>query len=331
MLRNSIFASIIAAAISVTPAFAESITVQSWGTTWETGLNDIASSFTKETGIEVIPLSQASSTEGLVKLQGMRDNPQIDVWFTTASVAARAETDNKLFSKIDPAALKNAGGLINGARTDYWVAAYYYPLSIVYRPDLVSEPIKEWADLWDPKFKNKLALPSIEMYQARMLLVSALINKGDVDHIDSGFDKLKELAPNAAMWYPSDSDARRAIATGEAVAVVGPPLYAQMLKDDGLPAAIVSPTPSPVMFDVMMLLNTPRKEAAQKFIDYVIGVKSQEIFSKLYEAPVNVKAEPAPEFAKVLPAEKNQVVFDERKINSQINSWTERFHGEVAK
>ena len=260
----------------------------------------------------------------------MRDNPEIDVWFTTASVAARAETDTKLFSKINRSALQNASDLINGAINDYWVAAYYYPLSIVYRPDLVKEPIKDWADLWDPRFKNKLAIPTIEMYQARMLLVSALINGGGIDQVGPGFDKLKKLAPNVAMWYPSDSDARRAVATGEAVAVVGPPLYAQMLKDDGLPAVIVSPAPSPVMFDVMMLVNTPRKAAAQKFIDYVVGAQSQEIFSKVYEAPVNVKAKAVPELQQALPEQKDQVVFDEKKINAEINTWSERFHGEVA-
>lgn len=314
------------------PAAAEEITVQAWGSTWDMGLRAIADAFTAETGITVVSVPQASSTEGLVKLQGMKPTPTIDVWFTTASVAARAEKDTELFSPIDPASITNGPHLIKGAETNFWVAAYYYPMSIVYRPDMVDAPITGWKDLWDPKFANQLAVPPMEMYQARMLLVASLINGGGIDDVEPGFAALKQLSPNVATWYQSDSDGRKALAMGEASVLVAPPALAKAVADDGVEVKIVSPNPTPVMFDVMMLVNTPKKEAGAKFIDYVVSAKSQALLAvEQNVGPVNNAAEPPKDVVEAMPIEADQVTFDEEKINANVAAWTERFTAEVVK
>jgi putative spermidine/putrescine transport system substrate-binding protein len=322
-------ATALAATFTLTPAHAESIAVQSWGVTWDMGLRTIADNFTKDTGIEVVAVPQSTSTEGLVKLQAMKDSPTIDVWFTTASVAARAKQDHDLFLALDKAKLTNAPELIGGALEEYWAAAYYYPLSIIYRPDMVSSPITGWKDLWDSKFKGQIAAPSIDIYQARLLLVSALINGGSVDNIDPGFKGLQDFAPNVATWYKSDSDARKALSMGEVSVLIGPPILARAVSDDGVAVKVLSPNPTPVMFDVMMLVNTPKQEASQKFIDYVLSPESQAIFAEGSEGPVNTAAKMAPDVAEAMPKQEDQVSFDEAKINAQIEEWTTRFTSEV--
>ncbi len=323
--------SLIAAIMMAGPAFAQdSITVQSWGFTWDMGLRAVADKFTEETGIEVVAVPQSSSTEGLVKLQGMKANPTIDVWFTTASVAARAETDAELFAPIDAAALTNVPDLIPGAYTASWVAAYYYPISIIYRTDMVDPPIATWSDLWDERFKSTLAVPPIETYQARFLMIASLINGGSIDNVDPGFAALKALKPNVATWYQSDSDGRKALAMGEVSVLVAPPGLAKGLVDDGVEVNIVSPDPTPVMFDVMMLVNTPRKYLGQKFIDYVIAAQSQTMLAGGQDAaPVNTKAETSPDLIAAMPMAEYQVTFDEKKINAGVPGWTERFTAEV--
>jgi spermidine/putrescine-binding protein len=324
-----------AAAISFTmaPVYAgsQSITVKSWGVTWDMGLRTIADNFTKATGIEVVAVPQATSTEGLVKLQAMKAKPSIDVWFTTASVAARAEQDHELFLPLDKAKLKNAPDLIEGALEQYWAAAYYYPLSIIYRPDMVGTPITGWKDLWAEKFKGQIAAPAIDMYQARLLLVSSLINHGNVNNIDPGFKGLEALAPNVATWYRSDSDARKAISMGEVSVLVAPPILAKAVADDGVTVKTISPAPSPVMFDVMMLVNTPKHDAAEKFIDYVLSPDSQAILAKSGEGSVNTHAELSADIVAVMPRPADQVAFDEHKINANIEAWTTRFTNQVVR
>ena len=151
-----------AMALAVTAAQAQNqITIQIWGTTWQSVMQSLAGEFEKQSGIKVLAVTQASSGEGLVRLQNMRDAPTIDVYFTTSSVAERAVTDRKLFLPLPKAAMPNLGNLIPGASAESWAAAYYYPVSIIWRPDLVREPIKSWNDLWDPRFKNQLILPDV--------------------------------------------------------------------------------------------------------------------------------------------------------------------------
>lgn len=327
---SAIALTVATAAFAAAPARAESITVESWGTTWDMGLRTIADNFTKATGIEVVSIPQASSTEALVKLQAMAAKPSIDVWFTTASVATRAEQDKKLFLPIDKAKLGNAPDLIAGAESEYWVAAYYYPLSIVYRPDMVSAPITGWKDLWATRFKGEIAAPAIDMYQARLLLIAATINGGSIDKIDPGFVGLKALAPNVATWYESDSDGRKALSMGDAAVLIAPPALAKAVSDDGVAVKIVSPPPTPVMFDTMMLVNTPKHDAGEKFIDFVLSPASQALLAKEQNVgPVNVNAKPPADVVAAMPKPADQVTFDEGKINANIAAWTDRFTNQV--
>lgn len=308
------------------------ITVQAWGTAWEQGLQQVATNFEKKTGIHVVPVTQSGSADGFARLQSMRDAPKIDVWFTTSSFAARVTTDEKMFSKIPDGQFTNLGSLVAGGKTNTWVAAYYYPLSIIYRPKLVKTKLDGWADLWKPEFKSALGIPEVQTYQARMLLLSALTHGGSIDNVEPGFVALKALKPNIAMFYGSDSDVRRALAQGEISAIVGPPSQAKPLRDDGVDVAVKTPKPAVMMFDVMALVNTPKKDMAAQFMDFVISEESQKIITTMFDmGPVNHKVSPSPQLATALPAEADQVTFDEAKINANVGAWNERFKAEIAR
>ena len=334
MSRTAFLTLACAALLGAAPALAadREVTVQAWGTAWEQGLQDVATNFEKKTGIHVVPVTQSGSADGFARLQSMRDAPKIDVWFTTASFAQRAASDEKLFVKIPKEKITNADQLIGGAESPTWIAAYYYPISVIYRSKLVKSPIAAWSDLWKPEFKQALGIPDVATYQGRMLLLSALTNGGGIDNVEPGFTALKALRPNIAMFYGSDSDVRRALAQGEILAIVGPPSQAKPLRDDGVDVSVVSPKPTPVMFDVMTLVNTPKKEMALQFIDFVISPESQAIISAKFDmGPVNKTVSPSPTLASALPKEADQVTFDETKINASAAAWNERFKSEIAR
>lgn len=319
---------------SAWPAWAaeQSITVQAWGTSWEQGLQKVATDFEKETGIHVVPVTQSGSADGFARLQSMADAPKIDVWFTTSSLAARVTADHKMFLPIPRAEIPAAGALVAGAETPYWIGAYFYPLSIIYRPTLVKIVPAHWNDLWKPEFKDSLAVPDVQTYQARMLLLAATLNGGGVDDIEPGFAALKRLRPNIAMFYGSDSDARRALAQGEITALVGPPSQAKPLRDAGVDVKVITPTPTPVMFDVMTLVNTPKKEAATRFIAFVVSAASQATISSQFDmGPVNRDVKPSAELAAVLPQADGQITFDEARINAGVGGWNDRFKAEIAR
>lgn len=308
------------------------ITVMAWGTTWDQALKTISENFKKKTGIQVVAVTQAGAADGLARLQAMRDAPKVDVWFATASIAARATVDRQLFAPIPAAALSNAGDLVKGAVSDGWVAAYYYPLAVLYRPSLVKSQVSAWNDLWKPEFKSSLAIPDVQTYPARMLLIAANAHGGSIDNIEPGFAALKSLRPNIGMFYGSDSDARRAFAQGEVSVLVAPPNQLKPLMDAGVDVKIVTPTPSPVMHDVMTLVNTAKKDMALEFMNYVISEEAQTVITERYNmAPVNRKVKPAALLAPLMPKETDQAVFDEAKINANIGAWNARFKSEIAK
>jgi putative spermidine/putrescine transport system substrate-binding protein len=318
--------------LSIAQAADREISVMAWGTAWEQALKPIADNFTKKTGIHVIAVTQAGSADGLARLQAMRGAPKIDVWFSTASLADRATTDKQLFLPISLADLSNSRDLVKGSVSSSWVAAYYYPLTILYRPTLVKNAPTAWKDLWKPEFSSALAVPDVQTYPARMLIIAATAHGGSIDNVDPGFTALKALKPNIAMFYGSDSDARRALAQGEVSVLVAPPNQLKPLLDAGVDIKAVAATPSPIMHDVMTLVNTPKKEMALQFINYMISEEAQTLIAERYNmAPVNGKVKPAPLLAPILAKEQDRVFYDEAKINANVAAWNARFKSEIAK
>ena len=60
------------------PAQQKKITLLIWSSTWNGLIKPLAEQFTKDTGIAVDIEVQASSMEGLVKVQAMRGKPTAD-------------------------------------------------------------------------------------------------------------------------------------------------------------------------------------------------------------------------------------------------------------
>lgn len=316
---------------TVARAQAKELTIQIWGTTWTGSVRRVAEEFEKKTGIKVIASTQANAAEGLVKLQNMRKAPAIDVWFTTSSIAERVKGDAELFKPLDYAKLPAAKAIEPGARHSHWVGLYFYQLGIVWRPDLLPEPIKTWQELWEPRFKQKLCVPTMNMFQARMLLVAASINGGGIDNVDPGFEALKRLKPNVVSWYSSDNTARQGLAQGEYPVLIAPPAGLKRMIDSNVKAQMVSPPPAPMMYDVMMMVNTPKTDLAAQFIDFCLTREAQEIVAQGQGmAPVHPDAKPLPVIAATVPAQADRVTFDDGVINANIGAWNERFNREIA-
>lgn len=319
------------AAAPIAKAQPAEITVMLWGTTWQASIKDASEQFTKETGIKVNYETQTSSGEGLVKLRAMRARPTVDVWFTTASVAARAADDTRLFAKLPLDKMPNVAQTIPNSVNDNFAAFAAFPLVITYRADMLKNPPTRWEDLWGPDYRNKLALPNMGMYQGRTLLVAARLAGGNERNVNLGFEKLKALKPNVALFYASDAQARQAVAQGEASVLLGPPSLARFLSDQGVNVRTVALRPTPLEFDVAMIVKTGKEEMSARFINFLLRQDINEMNAKRRNmSPTNVKAGAPEALAGLLPSPQDALVFDERIINENIAEWTERFNREIA-
>lgn len=304
------------------------ITLLIWSSTWNGLIKPLAEQFTKETGIGVDIEVQASSMEGLVKVQAMRGKPTADVWFVAQGVAQRAASDPGLLATMPTDKMSNWADILPGGSSPTFAAAYYYPFGIVYRPDLVpGGKITSWEELWGPGFANKLALPVPAFHAGRMILVASLLNGGNIDNIDPGLEKLKAIKKNVAFWYSSDPQARKALAQGEVSVMVTSSSTIKTLADQGVKVEMVSPKPAPIIFEGVTILKGGKEDLAAQFVNRILSPEWQKVITEVWNmGPSNRKVQPGGAFAKVLPKPGDAVVFDDAVINQRLGAWTEKFN-----
>ncbi|MDM0071604.1 extracellular solute-binding protein [Variovorax sp. J31P207] len=331
-LRGLAIATAALVACSGAGAQQKQVKVMTFGSTWERVLKPLAPAFKQETGIEIVPVIENSSAEGLSKLQASRSSPGVDVWFTGEAIAMRAATDTGLFLPLPVDKIPNLGKLIPGAHSDMFVAFWYFPTGIVYRPDLVpGGKVTSWNDIFQPAFKKAIALPAPTVYPGRTILIASLLNGGSIDNVKPGIEFLGKMRDQVAMFHSSDTNARRALARGEIMAMIGSPSAVKELADQKIPVAMVSPKPTPLIFEGMMMVNNGNAEAAATFINRALAADWQKHMTDVYNlGPVNKDVKPADALVNVLPKPGDAVTFDEAKINQHLGEWTEEFNKAIA-
>ena len=105
-----------------------------------------------------------------------------------------------------------------------------------------------WAQLWEPRFKGRVILPSLQNTEgiANLFLASSLEtgkapDKAQFD-IDPGFRKLAALKPNLLTIYTQMPQAFNLLEQGEAWVIAGAlSSYALQRKTAGAPIDLVAP------------------------------------------------------------------------------------------
>lgn len=331
-IRSIALAALTTASALSASAQDKSISVMVWGTTWQSSLQALSKEFTQKTGIRVNLVTQATSGEGLVKLQTMKAKPTVDVWFTTASVAERAVADAALFSPLPKDKMPNLANIQPGAATSHYAAVYGYPMSIVYRTDLIKTPITQWSDLWTrDDITKKLSIPGMSMYQGRALMMASMAHGGSSTDDEKGFAMLSQLKPKISMFYSSDAQARTAISQGEIAVMMATPAAGKRVADAGHPVKVVSPKPAVMNYDVMTIVKTGKEDLSAQYVNFMLDKGVNERISELTNmAPVIQGAKVPALLADQLPKEADMVVLDEKWVNANIGKWVERFNKEVA-
>ena len=336
LTRRTLVASLAVTGLAAPTVRAQSVrrvSVMTFGSTWERVLKPKAAELKQETGIEVVPVIENSAMEGLAKLQASRARPGVDVWFAGQAVALRAAADPELFLKLPVDRMPNLQKLMPGANTDNFVAYWWFPTGIVYRPDLVpGGRIESWQDLFKPAMKNQIALPAPSVYPGRTILVAALLNGGSIDNVQPGIDFLGRTRDQVAMFNSSDTTARRALARGEIWAMMGSPSALKELADQNIPVAMVCPKPTPLIFEGIVLIKNGNADAAAEFVNRALAADWQQFMTDTYNlAPVNVDAHAPEALRTLLPGPEAAYVVDEAKVNASLGEWTDKFNAAVSK
>jgi len=164
--------------------------------------------FEKETGIKINFSTYENNEIMFAKIRATK-NTGYDVLVPSGYFVDRM-SKQQLLLKLDKTKLPNWKHLnplflhpTFDPNNDFSVPFLWSMTGIVYnQTDYTANSIKKWADLWGPRFYNKLMLldDSREVFGVALLTLGYSINDRNPEHIKQAFLKLKELMQNVKVF-----------------------------------------------------------------------------------------------------------------------------------
>lgn len=245
------------------------------------------------------------SLVNLEKMQKNKDKPYLSVVQMDDPVMILAVKEG-LLEPVTPAKVPNMAKLkpgtihMNGLWTNYlqpWQG-------IAYNTNVVKEPPASWDDVFDPKYKGRIILPSLQntegipnLFMAAHLQSGKPMAEASKD-IDAAFKKLASLKPNLLTVYSQMPQAFSLLEQGEAHMIVGAlSSFALQRRQDGAPIGMAAPKEGifPVPSGIAVVKGGPAGELAYAYVNELLGAEIQsKIVGPTFALPTNVDVAPPP-------------------------------------
>ncbi|HDY7219774.1 ABC transporter substrate-binding protein [Klebsiella pneumoniae] len=230
----------------------------------------LASGFEQQTGVKVT-VFQATTGKVMARLEAEQANPQADVL-----ISASWDTAEDLHQRgwLLPFASANADQVPANLKSADYIAQGVSALGIVWNSKSGTPEPKEWRDLTQPAFKDKVTTPDPALSGASLDLLIGLQNSMG-DQAWQLFDDLKKngmvvSGPNAQAVTPVMQGAKAAV-----FGAVDYVSYGNIQQGESLkvifPAngTVIAPRP------MMILKTSQHADDAKAFIDYVLSPEGQ--------------------------------------------------------
>lgn len=205
------------------------------------------------------------------------ENPPFPAVMLNEKYTAQIRNDG-YFAELTMENVPNMADVIEPAilKGNTAVTGMLAPLVIAYRTDLVSEPPKGWADLWDERFRGQLGLYKITNSAATMMAMWAGEHFGSGrDDVETAVAKFKELGPFPQIGYsaqltPLLSQGQVAVAPIDLGEVKG-------MQEAGIPIDYVVPEEGMLVFDhsFSVFEHSPDKQLGFDYINFVLSPEIQ--------------------------------------------------------
>ncbi|MEU0926995.1 ABC transporter substrate-binding protein [Streptomyces malaysiensis] len=315
------------------------LVVAGYGGSFETAFRDsVLPAFEKSCGCKVTYIP-GSSTDSVAKIKAQRANPQIDVALVDDGPQAQAQ-EAGLLTSIDTKVVP-VDDVVKIARmeNDSGVGFGLTATGIAYNPEWfeqhgIPKPTT-WADLADPKLKDKVVLPSItNTYGVGLLVGAAKANGGSERDVDPGLTAVKKIAANAAT-FDTTADVSNYFLQGQAAASVWGVSRTSTLAEKDFPIEFVYPKDGAIglVTTANVVKKAPHEDLAQKFVAHLLEPSVQRALAKAtYDGSVvqGVKEDPALK-GKVVSADKvdSLLKLDWKTINKNRSAWTDKWNKQV--
>ena len=241
---------------------------------------NLASGYEKKTGVKE-NIFQATTGKVMARLEAEQANPQADVlisasWDTAEDLHGRGWLLPYQSGNADkvPAALKSADFVAQGISA----------LGIVWNTKSGTPEPKEWRDLTEAAFKDKVTTPDPALSGASLDLLIGLQN-GMGDKAWALFDELKK---NGMVVSGPNAQAVTPVMQGAKAAVFGAVDYVSCGNiDQGESLKVIFPASGTVIAPrpMMILKTTQHADEAKAFIDYVLSPEGQAMVADAWLMP----------------------------------------------
>lgn len=184
-----------------------------------------------------------------------------------------------LFETIDATRVPNTANVVPALAKPYAIPHIYSGQVILYNPDKVSAPPKSYADLWDPKYRNRVGFA--DGLYLQVFSSAALVGGGSMSNFEPGKAKLKELRELGARVYPSNEALAVALKGEEVWLTIMWLARGFMWKKGGINITHAVPVEGaqPIVFDMAVPKNARNKDAAYAWLNASLDPKAQVAFA----------------------------------------------------
>ena len=252
-------------------------------------------SFEAETGIEVRWV-RLSAGEVLVRIRSERANPQVALWFGGPSPEFIVAKREGLLTPYAPRInFEPPPGTFDKAH--YWTGFYFGAIGFASNTEILErkgiEPPTSWSDLLKPQLKGEISVAYAYTSGTANTLLAAIVQMmGE----EAGFDYIARLDRNVHHYNRSGSACVTQVGFGEVA--VGIAFSHDIVKKGpakGYPVVLSFPKEG-TGFEIgamALIKGGPNQIAAQRFMDWALSVRAQNLMQKWFRTPLNPKAEVA--------------------------------------
>lgn len=268
---------------------------------------------------------------------------QLDVVTNDLAHSILGETEG-LWLQLDEQKAPNMENLYTKARySQHTVFTNVGDYAMAYNSRHIKEPPTSWDALWNPAYKNRVAIYYFGSTGTTSLMVlQAARNGGGLDNIEPGMSRMVELSKSGNLVGMIEAETQLVSLFELQEAWIGM-LGTGRIKDLWDRGAdfikIVRPPEGtfPMISTINVVKSTKKPDLAMKFVDHVLGPENQQTFAvqNLYAPSVrNAVIPPDFKYKALLitgDAFDNLFIMDLYKANKLKPQWGEQFNRMVSK
>ncbi|WP_390896431.1 ABC transporter substrate-binding protein [Rouxiella badensis] len=263
---------------ALTAASAQALTVYTAGP--GSLAKKLAAGYEKQTGVKV-EIFQATTGKVMARLDAEQANPRADVLISASwDTAGSLEKRDALLAYESP----NAAHVPAQFKTPYYVAQGISALGIVWNTQSGTPEPKDWQDLAQPAFKDKVTTPDPSLSGASLDLLEGLQNA----HGEQAWKLFEQLKTNGMIIAGPNAQALTPVLQGAKAAVFGAVDYVSYNSvEAGEAIKVIFPASGTVIAPRPMMILKSSKEPAQAkaFIDYVLSPEGQKLVADAWLMP----------------------------------------------